>query len=162
MLLLLGYSYSRQKMVATLFDLHSILRWIILFVAVIAIVKFTLGWQRGGALKGMDHVLMSGFSGLMDLQATLGLVSLILMLWDRNKLIETNAPICAIISCPFPTHAVAHGVIMLAATAVAHLPARWKNADANTFFRKNVFVILVSLLLILIGIFVLRFRPMLL
>jgi uncharacterized membrane protein YphA (DoxX/SURF4 family) len=146
-------------MIDTLFSLHSILRWIILIVAVIAIIKFAVAWQSGSAFKGMDRGLIFGFSGLMDLQAMLGLISLSLILWERNKLIETNSPICAILDCPFPTYAVVHGVIMLAATVIAHLPARWKNADANTLFRKNVFMVFVSLLLILIGIFVLRFRP---
>src|SRR5262245_47415523 len=105
--------------------LHSILRWIILIVAVIAIVRFSGVWQRSIALKGIDRGLMSGFTGLMDLQAALGLVNLILMLWVRNKLIETNTPFCAILSCPLPTHAIVHGIIMLTATVVAHLPARW-------------------------------------
>ena len=147
-------------MIDTLSNLHSILRWIILVVAVIAIIKFVTGWQRGATFKGIDRGLMSGFSSLMDLQVTLGLVNLSLMLWERNKLIETNALICALIDCPFPTYAVLHGVIMLIAAVVAHLPARWKNAYAHTLFRRNVVIMLISLLLILIGIFVLRFRPM--
>ena len=138
---------------------HSGLRWIILLVAVVAVIKFALGWLQGSAFKGMDRGLMSGFSGLMDLQATLGLFFLILILWNRNRLIESNDPICAILACFFPTYAVVHGVIMVTAAVVAHLPARWKNADDKTRFRKNMFAILISLALVLVGIFVLRFRP---
>ena len=58
--------------------IHSYLRWLIVVVAVVAIVKFALGWLRGGAFKGMDRGLASGFSGLLDLQVTLGLI---FMLW---------------------------------------------------------------------------------
>jgi len=144
------------------FMAHSGLRWLVLLVSVIAIVKFATGWLRGIEFKGMDRGLMSGFSGLMDLQATLGLFYLILILWNRNKLIESNDPICAILACFFPTYAVVHGVIMLAAVVVAHLPVRWKNADDKTRFRNNMFAVLVSLMLVLIGNFVLRFRPVLL
>ena len=54
--------------------LHSILRWIILLVAVVAIVKFALGWLRGGTFNGVDRGLTIGFSGLMDLQVTLGVI----------------------------------------------------------------------------------------
>ena len=60
-----------------LFTLHSHTRWLILLVAVAAIDKLAIGWQRGSAFKGMDRGLAAGFSGLMDLQATLGLIFLI-------------------------------------------------------------------------------------
>ena len=39
--------------------LHSIVRWIIVLVAVVAIVKLALGWLRGGAFKGMDRGLVA-------------------------------------------------------------------------------------------------------
>ena len=58
--------------------IHSIVRWVILLVALAAIVKFLIGWLRRSAFTGMDRGLMSGFSGLMDVQATLGLI---LLLW---------------------------------------------------------------------------------
>jgi hypothetical protein len=148
-----------NNMMNILVILHSTLRWIILLVAVIAIIKFALGWLQGSAFKGLDRGLMSGFSGLMDLEATIGLFSLILILWNQNRLIESNDPVCARLACFFPLYAVVHGVIMSAAAIVAHLPARWKNTDDNTRFRKNTFAILVSLVLVLVGIFVLRFRP---
>ncbi|MEP7135280.1 MAG: hypothetical protein ABI904_10135 [Chloroflexota bacterium] len=116
--------------------LHTIVPVFILLVAVIAIVKFALGWLRGGEFKGMDRGLMSGFSGLMDLQATLGIIYLI---W--NGLADEG----------FPAFRIEHGVTMIIAAAVAHLSTRWKNADDKTRFRNNLFVILGSLVLILIG-----------
>jgi hypothetical protein len=117
--------------------LHSILRWIILLIAVIAIVKFALGWLQGGAFKGMDRGLMSGFSGLMDLQVTLGIV---LLLWSGFT------------GDGFPIARIAHGVTMIIAAVVAHLSARWKNADDKTRFRNNLFVIIAALVLVMIGI----------
>jgi len=116
--------------------LHAIVRWVIMLVALVAIVKFALGWLRGGQFKSMDRGLMSGFSGLMDLQVTLGIIYLI---WN------------GIASEGFPSFRIAHGVIMIIAALVAHLSVRWKNADDKTRFRNNLFVIFGSLVLVVIG-----------
>ena len=119
---------------------HSGIRWLILFVAVIAVVKFAVGWLRGGAFKGMDRGLMAGFNGLMDLQGTLGIV---FFLWNGFS------------GVGFPGYRIGHAVIMILAMVVAHLSARWKNADDRTRFRNNLFVIVGSLILILVGISIL-------
>jgi len=119
---------------------HSILRWVILFVALIAIVKFALGWLKGGEFKGMDRGLMSGFSGLMDLQATLGIIFL---LWSGFA------------GAGFPMYRIEHGFTMILAAVTAHLSARWKNAEAKIRFRNNLFIIIVSLALVLVGIAIL-------
>ncbi len=118
--------------------LHSIVRWIIVLVAVVAIVKLALGWLRGGAFKGMDRGLVAGFSGLMDLQATLGIVFL---LWNG---LATEIG--------FPRHRIEHAFVMIIAAVVAHLPARWKNAADSTRFRNSLLAIVVSLVLVYIGV----------
>ena len=118
--------------------LHSIVRWVIVLVAVVAIVKLALGWLRGGAFKGMDRGLVSGFSGLMDLQATLGIVFL---LWNG---LATEIG--------FPRHRIEHAFVMIIAAVVAHLPARWKNAADATRFRNSLLAIVVSLVLVYIGV----------
>lgn len=119
---------------------HSGVRWLILLVAVIAIVKYAVGWLRRGTYQGMDRGLMAGFNGLMDLQGTLGLVFLV---WNGLS------------GVGFPGYRIAHAVIMIAAMSVAHLSSRWKNADDMTRFRNNLFVIVGSLILIFVGISVL-------
>lgn len=117
--------------------MHSILRWIILLVAAVAVVKFALGWLQGGEFKGMDRGLASGFSGLMDLQVTLGLIFL---LWS------------GIAGAGFPAFRIEHGVTMLLAALVGHLPMRWKNADAKRRFRNTLFAVIGSILLVIVGI----------
>lgn len=117
--------------------LHSVLRWVILLVAVFAIIKFVLGWVQGGAFKSMDRGLMAGFSGLLDLQVTLGIIFL---LWSGFA------------GAGFPMQRIEHGVTMIIAAVVAHLPARWKTADDKTRFRNNLFTIVVVLVLVLVGI----------
>ena len=119
---------------------HSGIRWLVLLIAVIAIVKFLIGWLRGSQFKGMDRGLMAGFNGLMDLQMALGIIFL---LWAGFS------------GVGFPFLSILHGLIMFAAAAIAHMSARWKNADDMTRFRNNLFVIVGSLILVLIGISVL-------
>jgi hypothetical protein len=119
---------------------HSGLRWLILLVAVVAIVKFLIGWLTRGQYKGMDQGLMAGFSGLMDLQTALGII---LLLWSGFA------------GAGFPRYRIEHGVIMIVAAVVAHLSARWKEAEDAVRFRNGLLVILASLILVLIGILVL-------
>lgn len=119
---------------------HSFLRWFILLVAAVAVVKFALGWLQGGEFKGMDRGLASAFSGLMDLQVTLGLIFL---LWSGFS------------GVGFPAFRIEHGVAMIIAAVVAHLPARWKNADPKRRFRNTLFAIIGSILLVIVGLTVL-------
>ena len=121
----------------TLLTIHSYVRWLIVIVAIIAAVKFAIGWLRGGAFQSMDRGLASGFSGLIDLQVTLGLVY---MIW--NGLAVEG----------FPMFRIEHAVTMIIAAAVAHLPVRWKNADDKTRFRNSLFIILDVLIIIFIGV----------
>jgi hypothetical protein len=123
-----------------LFMAHSGLRWLVLLVALIAIVKFLLGWLTRGPFKGMDRGLMAGYSGLLDLQSTLGII---LLLWNGFS------------GAGFPRHRLEHGLIMIVAAVVAHLSSRWRNAEDPIRFRNNLFLIVASLVLVLIGISVL-------
>ncbi len=120
-----------------LFIAHSHLRWLVLIVAVIAILKFALGWLRGGAFKGMDRGLSAAFSGLVDLQAALGIIYLI---WDG--LAKTG----------FPMFRIEHALTMTLAAFVGHLSARWKNADDKTRFRNSLFIVADVLIIIFVGV----------
>ena len=120
-----------------LFVTHSHLRWLVLLVAVAAVVKFAIGWLRGGEFKGMDRGLAAATSGLIDLQATLGLI---LMIWT------------GLAGVGFPMFRIEHATTMIIAAVVAHLPARWKNAADKVRFRNTLFCILGALLLIYVGV----------
>ena len=56
--------------------IHSIVRWIILLVAVVAIVKLGLGWLRAGTYDSLDRGVVMGYTGLLDLQVLLGFILL--------------------------------------------------------------------------------------
>ena len=119
---------------------HSGLRWLVLLIALIAIIKFLLGWLTRSPFKGMDRGLMSGYSGLLDLQSVLGIIFL---LWNGFT------------GAGFPRYRLEHGLIMIVAAVVAHLSSRWKNAEDAVRFRNNLFLIVASLVLVLIGIAIL-------
>jgi len=118
-------------------EIHSLVRWIIVLVALIAIVKFALSWLRRNEGGAMDRGLMSGFSGLMDLQALLGIIVLV-----GGGLTGAG----------FPFYRIEHAVTMIIAVAIAHLPMRWRNAPGPLRARNNLVAILVSLALVAVGV----------
>lgn len=119
--------------------IHSHLRWLVLLVAVIAAVKFAIGWLRGDTFNGMDRGLSAVFSGTLDLQATLGLITLLWLGFTDG-------------GGGFPRYRLEHAFIMILAAVLGHLPARWKNATDSIRFRNTLFCILGALLLIYIGV----------
>ena len=108
-----------------LLTIHSFMRWLILVVALVAIIKFALGWWRGEKFKSMD------------LQATIGLVFLV---WS------------GLAGAGFPMYRIEHAVTMAIAAAVGHLSARWKNAEDKIRFRNSLFIVLDVLILVFIGV----------
>lgn len=117
--------------------IHSVVRWLIVIAAVIAALKFTLGWLRGGAFQSIDRGLAAGFSGLIDLQVTLGLIYLI---WD------------GIAKTGFPTFRIEHAITMIIAAIAAHLHVLWKNSDDKLRFRNSLFIVLDVLIIVFIGV----------
>ena len=122
---------------AILLMLHSLVRWVIVVVAVAAIIKFTIGWAGNSAFKGMDRGLASGFSRLMDLQVLLGLIYFI---WNGIAVMG------------FPLYRIEHMITMLIATGLSHVSTRLKNLNDKLRFQYSLFVILGTLVLVFIGI----------
>ena len=115
--------------------IHSITRWIIVIVGVIAAAKFALGGLGRTPYRPMDRGLMSGFTGLMDLQLLLGAMMLIGFGLEPYRL--------------------EHALTMLVAVILAHLSVRWRNAADVIKFRNNFLLVVGVFLLIFLGIAVL-------
>ena len=115
--------------------LHSINRWIIVVVAVIALVKFLIGWLRSTPYQPTDHRLMTAYSVLLDLQLLLGIILLI----DRG----------------FARRPLEHAFTMIVAIVLAHLSRLWRDKEDKVKFRNNFLAILVGILLIIAGVAVL-------
>jgi len=120
-----------------LLNTHSGIRWLIVIIGVLAIVKFTFGWLRGGKFTGMDRGLSSGFSGLMGLQVLSGVIFLF---WT------------GLTGAGFPALRIEHTVTMLISAVVAHLPMRWREAADRLRFRNILLAIVASLVLVYLGV----------
>ncbi len=121
---------------AILLEIHSILRWVIVIVGLVAIVKFLTGWVRKSAFGTLDRGLSSAFSGLMDLQVMLGLLYFLITGFG---------------GAGFPMFRIEHLTTMLIAAVVGHVPAMFKKA-ANK--HTVAFCAVVgALILILIGVY---------
>ena len=123
---------------AILLEIHSILRWIIVIVGLVAIIKFLIGWARKSSFDKMDRGLASGFSGLIDLQVTLGLLYFLITGFG---------------GVGFPAYRIEHAITMLVAAAVAHSPAMLKKATNR--YVVSLFAVLGTLALIVIGVAIL-------
>ena len=119
---------------------HSIIRWLIVLVGVIVLVKFAFGWLRKMEFTRMDRRLSSGFSGLMDLNVTLGLIFLF---WTSFTGAELSR------------YRLEHAFTMILALIVAHLPIRWKEAADEIRFRNTLIAFVISLILVVLGVVVL-------
>ena len=120
----------------TLLIIHSAVRWAIIVIAVIAIIKFTLALVTNASFKGLDRGLSSGYSGLMDLQVLIGLIYFI---W--NGLAVTG----------FPAYRILHMIVMILAAALGHIPSRLKSMPDKPRFQYSLFAIIGSLELVGVG-----------
>jgi hypothetical protein len=119
-----------------LLEIHSIIRWLIVIVGIIAIVKFTIGLARKSAFDKMDRGLSAGFSGLMDLQVTLGLLYFFITGFG---------------GVGFPMFRIEHLTTMLLAAVAGHAPAMFKKKAWNKH-AVALGAIIVSLLLVYVGV----------
>ncbi len=113
---------------------HSIVRWLVVVVAVIAVVRYALVMAGKAQSSGMDRGLMSGYTGLLDLNVLLGLI--------------------LIIGLGFTTPRIEHAVTNIIGVAVAHFFARRarKIEDARLKARNNLLGIVISIAIIIVGV----------
>lgn len=124
-----------------LLTLHSIVRWLVILVALAAIVKLTVGLLKKQDFDTMTGGLVSAFGGLMDTQLLLGLLFFV---WN------------GLAGAGFPRQRWEHLVIMLVAVVVAHLPAMWKKAGTQVRLRNTLLAVIGSLLLVVLGVSLLQ------
>jgi hypothetical protein len=118
-----------------LLEIHSILRWIIVIVGFVALAKFLIGWARKSEFDRMDRGLSAGFSGLIDLQVTLGLLYFLITGFGGMG---------------FPLYRIEHAVTMLVAAGVAHSPSMLKKATNR--YAVAFFALVATMVLIGIGV----------
>ena len=121
---------------AILLEIHSILRWLIVLVGFTAIVKFLVGMARKSTFGKMDRGLSSGFSGLMDLQVTLGLLYFLITGFG---------------GAGFPLYRIEHLTTMLIAAVIGHAPSMFKKAPNK--HARAFYAVIGALILVVIGVY---------
>lgn len=117
--------------------IHGEMRWLVVLVAIIVIVKFAVGLIRKSEYGPMDRGLMSGLVGLIDLNFLLGLILLISLGFDSRTRLE-------------------HVGTMFIAVLLAHSNAAWrKSEDSAKKFRNNLILVIVVLALVFAGVLLL-------
>ena len=117
-----------------LLGLHSGVRWLVVLVTIIALVKLVLGIVQKRSYDQLTHRLMLAFSGLITLQWALGLI-LLLALGVFNSGVIWG-----------------HASVMTVAVAISHLHSRWKKADDSTRYRMGLLIVIAVLVLVIIGV----------
>jgi hypothetical protein len=92
--------------VSFLENLHSIIRWLILIAGALAILRAGWGYLGPLAFGKVDNALGAAFTGLLDLNALVGIV-LLIMVWNQPSR---------------PT--LLHPALMILSVALAHASRR--------------------------------------
>ena len=118
----------------TLIGLHSLWRWVVLLVVLVALVRGLIGWLRGGAWTGNDRILALVAVSTLDIQLILGL-----LVYGGNE--SWNAGNFV---------AYMHPLVMLAAIVVAHVTSSRirKTTEARGKFRTLALGLIVAVFLI--------------
>jgi hypothetical protein len=123
--------------VSTLLKIHGDVRWIIVLVAVVAVVRLVYGLIREKPYDRVTRTAVMAFSTAIDIQVLLGIIYFI-----RNGAKDSR----------WPTHRFEHALTMLSALMIAHFPMRWRKASAPIRFRNDLAVVLVTMLVVIIGV----------
>ena len=122
-----------------LLEAHSGVRWLVVLIAVVALVKFLMGWLGNKSYTKFDNILAKAFTGIVDLQVLLGLIYLI---WN------------GVAGGGFPRYRLEHSVTMILVAVAAHFVGRSKASD-TVRFRNATLAIVITLLLVYAGVAVL-------
>jgi hypothetical protein len=113
--------------------MHSIWRWVVVVVGVIALVKLALGLIQKRPFTGLDRTLSMLFSTSVDIQVVLGILVIVTSGFFTRERGE-------------------HIVMMVLALIAVHLPARWRAAPDQVRFRNTLIAFVVALVFIFIGV----------
>ncbi|MBL8208025.1 MAG: hypothetical protein JNM09_27575 [Blastocatellia bacterium] len=114
---------------------HQHFRWIVVLVAVIALLGFLVTWLQKKDSK-LDRTLMAIFMGCLDLQWLMGLI---LFIWTA-----TTSGLSRL-------H-WEHAVTLTLAVALGHFSAKWKQSPTAIRARNYLFILLGVIILIVVGV----------
>ena len=131
---------------------HSGVRWLILLLALITIIKSAAGLFGNGEYKKLDNILSASFVGLMHLQFVLGLVLyFFLSPWTTQAFQDFGA---AMKDANLRFWAVEHLLLMILAVASVQIgrSKSKKSAAAKKKFKFQLIFFTIGLVLLVLGI----------
>lgn len=139
--------------------IHNIVRWLVLIVGIVAIIRAYIGWFGKKEWTDLDDKLGLGFTISIDVQFLLGL-----LLYVFLSPITTNAfanMSAAMSDSGTRYFLVEHSLMMLVAIILAHIGrSRAKSADTDVGKHKNAAIFYTIALLIILAM-IPWFRPLL-
>jgi hypothetical protein len=121
-----------------LLTIHGEIRWLVVLLAAVVIVKFLIGWLGNRNYTALDRNLLTGYTILLDINVLLGLIILFFGGGFSGPRLE-------------------HATTMLLAVIAAHMTAIWRRSTDSTIkFRNQLLLVALSLVLVLFGVIRLR------
>jgi len=130
--------------------LHNTLRWLLLVVLVITLVKYLAGWLGNQSWKKTDNILGVVFTSLMDLQLLVGL-ALYFFISPITTLALSDFG-AAMKDADLRFYAVEHFAMMLIAVVLVHIgraKAKKAKVDRNKF--KTAFIFFAIALVVILA-----------
>ena len=122
-----------------LLTIHGELRWIVAILAIILLIKNSVGLIQKRPYTKLDRQLMIGYAITLGLNLILGLILLFSL------------------GGGFPPNRIEHVVTMLLAIVIAASASKWaKLKEYSTVYRNNLIVVGISIVLIVVAVFRLR------
>jgi len=121
-----------------LLQIHGDIRWLVVIVAAVVIVKFLIGWLGKKNYAKLDKQMLMLYTIVLDINVLLGII---LLLFSRGPIGPR----------------MEHATMMVLAAVAAHLTAIWrKSTDSPTKFRNQLLMVLLSLVFVAVGVIRLR------
>lgn len=145
-----------EKKVMTAYEIflsiHSILRWVVLVLAAIVVIKSMMGMFGKPKYAKADNIMAASYVGLMDLQLLLGLILYIFLSPVTSAAFQDFG--AAMSNPELRFWAVEHLTIMIIAVALAHIgrSRSKKKADYKAKFRIQGIFFAISFVLMMLGI----------
>ena len=131
-----------SSLISTTLLIHGYWRWVLLTLAILAAVKFAMGWFGNGKVQAIDKQLASWFTIAMTIQFVLGLISIIGL---------------TILGGFVPSKHPEHVVYGLIATGLSHaIPMRKDDRPDVTRFRMSFIFVVASLVVVVLSVIRLR------
>lgn len=119
--------------------LHSLVRWLVVIVAVVAVVRYALVMAGKAQPSGLDRGLISGYTGLLDVNVLLGLIILVGLAIHAGQVLPVW---------------IEHMITNLIGVGAAHFLAQRakKIEDPKVKARTNLLGVVISLAIIVVGV----------